>query len=96
MCYEKNIVILLILTVFDSHAQHGFFRGHNNYVAPANTLTPANTLDFDGIVDYVENTSLVVNPSLGFTIEGWIKLNDLGYSAMATQTINNYPAPFDM
>jgi hypothetical protein len=56
----------------------------------------SNGLDFDGVDDYVQNTSLVIDPSLGFTIEGWMKVKDLGYSAMATQTINNLPAPFDM
>jgi hypothetical protein len=55
-----------------------------------------NGLDFDGVDDYVQNNSLVITPSLGFTIEGWMKINDLGFSAMATQTINHLPAPFDM
>jgi len=93
---RKYIYLILLLTVCISHAQHGFFRAHNNYVAPATTSTHSNALDFDGIDDYVENNSLIINPSLGFTIEGWMKINDLGFSAMATQTINNYPAPFDM
>ena len=98
---RKYFSIILLFIVITSHAQHSFFRGNNNYVAPIEvpiiaTGGVSNGLDFDGINDYVENSSLVITPSLGFTIEGWIKVNDLGFSAMATQTINQYPAPFDM
>ena len=94
---KKYLLLSFLLSVFFAKAQHAFFRGTNNYVAPVVAPpTPSNALDFDGINDYVENTTLVINPSLGFTIEGWMKVNDFGYSAMATQTINNYPAPFDM
>jgi Concanavalin A-like lectin/glucanases superfamily len=56
----------------------------------------SNALDFDGVNDYVLNNSLAIDPSLGFTIEGWMKIRDLRYSALATQTVNQYPAPFDM
>jgi hypothetical protein len=59
-------------------------------------ITPSNGLDFDGVNDYAVNTSLVITPSLGFTIEGWMKIRDLGYSALATQTKTYLPAPFDM
>ena len=59
-------------------------------------ITASNGLDFDGVNDYAVNTSLVITPSLGFTIEGWMKIRDLGYSALATQTINYLPAPFDI
>ncbi len=94
---KKFLLLSFLLLAVVAKAQHAFFRGTNNYVAPVVAPpTPSNALDFDGINDYVENTTLVINPSLGFTIEGWMKVNDFGYSAMATQTINNYPAPFDM
>ena len=94
---KKYLLLSFLLLAVVANAQHAYFRGTNNYVAPVVAPpTPSNALDFDGVDDYVENTTLVINPSLGFTIEGWMKVNDFGYSAMATQTINNYPAPFDM
>src|ERR1017187_1457326 len=58
-----------------------------------------NALNFDGVNDYVENTSFsLASPAAGFTIEGWMNLSNLSnYNAsMATQTYNNFPAPFDM
>ena len=74
---RKYAVIILLLTIIASHAQHSFFRGTNNYVAPAAVSTSqANALDFDGIDDYVDcgiNTSLNLMSSM--TIELWIKPN---------------------
>ena len=74
---RKYITIILLLSVIVSHAQHAFFRGNNNYVAPIAVATSqANALDFDGIDDYVDcgiNTSLNLRSSM--TIELWIKPN---------------------
>ena len=74
---KKNFLfILFLLTAFCSYAQHGFFRGHNNYVAPANTSTPSNALDFDGVDDYVNcGTNPMLNLVSSMTIELWIKPN---------------------
>ena len=73
---RKYFYLFLLLTAFFSHAQHGFFRANNNYVAPATTSTHSNALDFDGIDDYV---NCGINPSLNLvssmTIELWIKPN---------------------
>lgn len=73
---NKFLIILFLLSVFVSHSQHSFFRGHNNYVAPVTASTPANALDFDGIDDYV---NCGINPNLNLlssmTIELWIKPN---------------------
>lgn len=41
---KNKIYLLLLLTVFVSHAQHSFFRGTNNYVVPVVTNTQANGL----------------------------------------------------
>ena len=38
---RKYFYLFLLLTAFFSHAQHGFFRAHNNYVAPATASTPS-------------------------------------------------------
>jgi hypothetical protein len=74
---RKYTTIILLLSVIVSHAQHAFFRGNNNYVAPIAVATSqANALDFDGIDDYVDcgiNTSLNLRSSM--TIELWIKPN---------------------
>lgn len=74
---KKNFLfILFLLTAFCSYAQHGFFRGHNNYVAPANTSTPSNALDFDGVDDYVNcGTNPMLNLVSSMTFELWIKPN---------------------
>lgn len=74
---RKYFIIILLFTVIASQAQHAFFRGNNNYVAPtAVATTQANALHFDGIDDYVDcgiNTSLNLRSSM--TIELWIKPN---------------------
>ena len=74
---RKYFIIILLFTLIASQAQHAFFRGNNNYVAPtAVATTQANALDFDGIDDYVDcgiNTSLNLMSSM--TIELWIKPN---------------------
>ena len=74
---RKYTTIILLLSVIVSQAQHAFFRGNNNYVAPIAVATSqANALDFDGIDDYVDcgiNTSLNLRSSM--TIELWIKPN---------------------
>jgi len=97
MKIKISIIILLITSAYNLQAQQSIFRSHNIYVSPPVVYgLTGNALDFDGLNDYADNSSLVIDPSLGFTIEGWIKIKDLGFSAMATQTINNLPAPFDM
>jgi uncharacterized protein (TIGR02145 family) len=41
---KKYIYIVLFLTVITSHAQHSFFRGSNNYMAPAAPSLPIPTV----------------------------------------------------
>ena len=95
---KSNLILLLILFTNQINAQIMLpvYQGVFSQRSTSSADGANNGLDFDGVNDYVENISLGITPSLGFTIEGWMKLKDLGYSAMATQTINNLPAPFDM
>lgn len=41
---KKYLIILFLFSVFVSKAQHGFFRGNNNYVAPVASPSGANGL----------------------------------------------------
>ena len=93
---KSNLILLLILFTNQINAQIMLpvYQGVFSQRSTSSADGANNGLDFDGVNDYVENISLGITPSLGFTIEGWMKLKDLGYSAMATQTINNLPAPF--
>jgi hypothetical protein len=67
-----------------------------NVLAVRPSFSPG--LHFNGSSGYAENNSFILsNPSAGFTIEGWINIDDKSkYHTIATQTRNNFPAPFDM
>ena len=77
---NKSLIIIFLLTVFTSHAQHSFFRGTNNYVAPvAATPTTSNGLDFDGINDYVSvNSASGLNITSNISLSAWVFRNSSG------------------
>jgi hypothetical protein len=82
----KNYLLLsLLLSVVISNAQHSFFRGTNNYVAPiVPTGNVSNGLGFDGIDDgVVLNSSLLSANTNELTYELWLKPYQLGgFSAL--------------
>lgn len=56
-----------------------------------------NALNLDGVNDYVQDNSVVVNPVSGFTVEGWMNIKDINsYNGLAARTLSNIPAPFDI
>ena len=95
---KKYIVLALLLWICSMATAQVMLPAYQGAFSKKSLIltSASNGLDFDGVDDYVINNSLVIDPSLGFTIEGWMKINDLGYSALATQTLSYLPAPFDM
>ncbi len=82
---KKYLLLLLLLSVVVANAQHAFFRGTNNYVAPiAAVPTTSNGLGFDGIDDgVVLNSSLLSSNTNELTYELWLKPYQLGgFSAL--------------
>ena len=82
---RKYAVIILLLTIIASHAQHSFFRGTNNYVAPIEaTGSVSNGLGFDGIDDgVILNSSLLSANTDELTYELCLKPYQLGgFSAL--------------
>ena len=82
---RKYAVIILLLTIIVSHAQHSFFRGTNNYVAPIEaTGSVSNGLGFDGIDDgVILNSSLLSANTDELTYELCLKPYQLGgFSAL--------------
>ena len=82
---RKYAVIILLLTTIASHAQHSFFRGTNNYVAPIEaTGSVSNGLGFDGIDDgVILNSSLLSANTDELTYELCLKPYQLGgFSAL--------------
>ena len=45
---------------------------------------------------YVQDNTMVLTPSAGFTIEGWFSRDALGSYGMASQCVGSVPAPFDV
>jgi len=70
---KNNSLIILLLSVVVSHAQHAFFRGTNNYVAPVVATTQANALNFDSSLQNYATLPAATYFSGDFTIECWIK-----------------------
>ena len=66
---RKYFYLFLLLTAFFSHAQHGFFRANNNYVAPATTSTPSqpSSVLSGGLVLNLDAANLTSYPGTGST-----------------------------
>ncbi len=82
---KKYLLLSLLLSVIVANAQHAFFRGTNNYVAPVAAVpTTSNGLGFDGIDDgVVLNSSLLSSNTNELTYELWLKPYQLaGFSAL--------------
>ena len=82
---KKYLLLSLLFSVVVANAQHAFFRGTNNYVAPiAAVPTTSNGLGFDGIDDgVVLNSSLLSSNTNELTYELWLKPYQLGgFSAL--------------
>ena len=77
---KKYLLLSFLLSVFVAKAQHAFFRGTNNYVAPvAATPTTSNGLDFDGINDYVSvNSASGLNITSNISLSAWVFRNSSG------------------
>ena len=70
---NKSLIIIFLLTVFTSHAQHSFFRGTNNYVAPAAVASSqANALNFSTSLQNYAYLPPATYFSGDFTIECWV------------------------
>lgn len=66
-------IILLLLSVVVANAQHAFFRGTNNYVAPVVTSSQANGLNFSSSLQNYATLPAATYFSGNFTIECWVK-----------------------
>lgn len=53
-------------------------------------------LNMDGVNDYVQDNSFAINPALGFTVEGWMKISSANLNTLASKAYFNIPAPFDI
>ena len=71
---NKSLIIIFLLTVIVSHAQHSFFRGTNNYVAPTPVASSqANALNFSSSLLNYAFLPPATYFSGDFTIECWVK-----------------------
>ena len=71
---KNNLLTLFLLTVIVSHAQHSFFRGTNNYVAPTPVASSqANALNFSSSLLNYAFLPPATYFSGDFTIECWVK-----------------------
>jgi hypothetical protein len=71
---RKYTTIILLLSVIVSHAQHAFFRGNNNYVAPIAVATSqANALNFNTSLQNYASLPAATYFSGDLTIECWVK-----------------------
>ena len=71
---RKYTSIILFLAVIVSHAQHSFFRGNNNYVAPIAVATSqANALNFNTSLQNYASLPAATYFSGDLTIECWVK-----------------------
>jgi|694.fasta_scaffold129167_2 hypothetical protein len=77
---KKYLLLSFLLSVFFAKAQHAFFRGTNNYVAPLSAApTRSNGLDFDGINDYVSvNSASGLNITSNISLSAWVFRNSSG------------------
>ena len=77
---KKYLLLSFLLSVFVAKAQHAFFRGTNNYVAPLSAApTTSNGLDFDGINDYVSvNSASGLNITSNISLSAWVFRNSSG------------------
>ena len=67
------LFIILLLATFTSAAQHAFFRGTNNYVAPVSATSQANALNFSSSLQNYATLPAATYFSGDFTIECWVK-----------------------
>ena len=67
------LFIILLLATFTSPAQHAFFRGTNNYVAPVSATSQANALNFSSSLQNYATLPAATYFSGDFTIECWVK-----------------------
>ena len=71
---KKIITVFTLFFVFISNAQHAFFRGNNNYVAPLAVATSqANALNFSASLQNYAYLPPATYFSGDFTIECWVK-----------------------
>jgi len=82
---KKFLLLSILLLAVVANAQHAYFRGTNNYVAPVAAVpTTSNGLGFDGIDDgVVLNSSLLSSNTNELTYELWLKPYQLaGFTAL--------------
>ena len=90
---KKYLLLSLLLSVVVANAQHAFFRGTNNYIAPVAAVpTTSNGLGFDGIDDgVVLNSSLLSSNTNELTYELWLKPYQLGgFSALLKEGFSRF------